>query len=330
MPARQSSIGATWDSEQHVVGRSAFGERLFPEVALRFATLTLRFRAQDATSTFAVSEQYFPFLVDPSGPVTCDFLCSLGEPEAGDSTPAFPSGGVWDLRIGNDGSEEMVFHYGRNRDFIGLALTFAPSFRQGTIVERELREAGERPATFGDSRWGPSVIRVASSPYIEYMVARLIPRHRGLHCHSSIAIADGGAYVFAGHSGAGKSTIAGLAEQAGAYVPSDDRTLITLGEAGAEAWGTPWHGDLPRKSPAGAPLRAVFLLQHDSSDYVEPLSRGRALKELYTRLIQPGLSADEVVLTLEHLERLLTAVPVALLHFRPTVAAVRMAIATYP
>lgn len=224
----------------------------------------------------------------------------------------------------------MVFHFGRGERFVGLSLQFSPSFRSGTIVERELEHVSSLPATFTTPGWGPKIIRIATTPFVEYIVSRLIGRHGGLHLHSSLALANGGAYVFVGHSGAGKSTIAGLAEEAGAFVPADDRVLVMLGENEATAWGTPWHGDLPRKSPAGGPVKAVYLLRQDTRDFVEPLTRGRAVKELYARLVQPRLSTHEVMLSLSHLERLTTLVPVETLHFRPTVGALRLAIARRP
>jgi energy-coupling factor transporter ATP-binding protein EcfA2 len=169
-------------------------------------------------------------------------------------------------------------------------------------------------------------VRADGYPLLEYCVARLLGRHDGLLIHASTAIVDGFAYVFVGHSGAGKSTMAAIAEAAGARIPTDDRTIITSGPPLPMAWGTPWHGSLIRKSPDGAPIRGLYLLKQAKEDRCEPLPPGRAVKELFVRLIQPRLHRTEVENTLRILERIVQQVPVAQLHFRPTAAAFELAL----
>jgi hypothetical protein len=92
------------------------------------------------------------------------------------------------------------------------------------------------------------------------------------------------------------------------------------------AWGTPWHGSLVRKSPEGAPLRCIYLLQQARENQCEPLSPARAVKELFVRLIQPRLHGAEIQQTLHVLESIVEQVPTAVLHFRPTEAAFEMAL----
>jgi energy-coupling factor transporter ATP-binding protein EcfA2 len=148
--------------------------------------------------------------------------------------------------------------------------------------------------------------------------------------HATTLLADGGAYVFCGHSGAGKSTMAEQAESTGAEVLSDDRTILTVDDGVVRAWGTPWHGTYRRGSPRSAPVRGVWMLVQAPEDRIAPLHPAQAYKELFVRLIQPSVSAVEVERTLDALGRLVGAVPVAELHFRPTPEAFRLARASRP
>ena len=281
-------------------------------LSLRFGKLVIGFRAADLPTRFSIEETHIPFVVPSDTPADLALACRLAPLESPAGAVTSTAGGAWDLRRHGDGSEDIVFRGGADFDTEVWHLHFDSSFRTGTLTEAPLMP--------------DRAVRVDGYPVLEYIVTRQLARHDGLLIHASTAIVDGGAYVFVGHSGAGKSTMAAIAEAAGARIPTDDRTVITVRDGVADAWGTPWHGSLVRKSPDGAPLRALYLLQQASHDRCEPVARGRALKELFVRLIQPRLDAVEVQRTLETLEQLVHSVPVSVLHFRPTPAAFELAI----
>jgi hypothetical protein len=209
--------------------------------------------------------------------------------------------------------EDIVFRGGPNFGTEVWHLRLDPSFRTGRLTETPISAAG--------------AVRADGYPLLEYVVARLLARHDGALIHASTAIVHGSAYVFVGHSRAGKSTMAAIAEAAGAQIPTDDRTILTIRDGKAMAWGTPWHGSLVRKTPDGAPIKQIYLLQKAEIDHREPLSQARAVKELFVRLIQPRLHGSEVQQTLEVLERIAHEVPVSNLYFRPTPAAFELAVA---
>ena len=280
-------------------------------LSLRFGQLVLAFRAVDRSVRFSIEDTHVPFVVPEDAPPDLELSCRIG-PITTPSGPITVKGGdAWDLRRRADGSEDIVFRGGAQFGTDVWQLKIDASFRRGTLVEAPVMP--------------DPCVRADGYPLLEYLVARLLGRRNGLLIHASTAIVDGSAYVFVGHSGAGKSTMAAIAEAAGARIPTDDRTIITVGPE-VMAWGTPWHGSLVRKSPEGAPVRGVYLLQHASADRTEPLPAGRALKELFVRLIQPRLDSHEVQETLRILELLVKRVPVAVLHFRPTRAAFELAL----
>jgi hypothetical protein len=281
-------------------------------ISLRFGHLVIAFRPARPSTRFSIEETHVPFVVprDTAPDLVLDCEVAPLRPLSGSVT--YSAGRSWDLHRHEDGAEEIVFRGGAEFGTDVWQLKLDSAFRRGTLVEAPVMP--------------DRTVRADGYPLLEYIVARLLARHDGALIHASTAIVDDGAYVFVGHSGAGKSTMASIAEAEGARIPTDDRTILTARDGLPMAWGTPWHGSLIRKSPEGAPLRGLYLLQQAKDDRREPLPRSRAVKELFVRLIQPRLHPAEVQQTLEVLERIVERVPVAILHFRPTRAAFALAV----
>ena len=281
-------------------------------VALRFARFVMRFVGETPEVRFAIGEHYEPFRVSDRLSPDLEVRCSVGDVSPSSAPIAFAAGRTWDLRRFEDGGEEILFRYGPDHSVPYWRLTIAPSFDAVRLVQ---------------TRDGPgSVFHVVDSPLVEFLIARLAARTGGLHLHASMAVVDGQALVFVGHSGAGKSTMAAIAEQAGAVIPTDDRTLITLERESVVGWGTPWMGSLERKSPASGVVAGIFLLKQASANRVEAMEASSAVKEIFVRLVHPRLSSGEVTRTLDALEQLTLRVPVATLHFVPTRAAFELAL----
>ena len=281
-------------------------------ISLRFGHLVIAFRPARPGTRFSVEETHVPFLVPSETTPDLILDCEVAPLRPLSGPVTYSAGRAWDLRRHEDGAEEIVFRGGAEFGTDVWQLRLDSAFRCGTLVEAPVMP--------------DRAVRADGYPLLEYIVARLVARHDGALIHASTAIVDEGAYVFVGHSGAGKSTIASIAESEGARIPTDDRTILTARDGQPMAWGTPWHGSLIRKSPEGAPLRRLYLLQQAKEDRCEPLPPGRAVKELFVRLIQPRLHPTEVQLTLEVLERIVDRIPVAILHFRPTPAAFALAV----
>ena len=281
-------------------------------LSLRFGRLVIAFRGARPSDRFSIEDTHVPFVVPSDTPAHLRLACRIAPIHAPSGTIAFSAGRSWDLWRQADGSEDIVFRGGADFGTDVWHLRLDSTFRAGSLYEAPVIADG--------------FIRADGYPLLEYIVARLLARHDGALIHASTAIVDDGAYVFVGHSGAGKSTIAAIAEAAGATIPTDDRTILSAGDETPMAWGTPWHGSLVRKSPEGAPISRIYLLQQARENRCEPLTSARAVKELFVRLIQPRLHGGEIQQTLHVLESIVERVPVAVLHFRPTEAAFEMAL----
>lgn len=103
--------------------------------------------------------------------------------------------------------------------------------------------------------------------------------------HSCGAVHDGRAYLFAGASGKGKSTVARQLAECGRGLLGDDMVLVSHDLDGWTAHGSPMGGDLSRTSLVNSslPLDTVFLIdQADKTSWnrVEPAEATAALMGL--------------------------------------------------
>lgn len=141
----------------------------------------------------------------------------------------------------------------------------------------------------------------------------------GLPLHAAGVIHRGSLYLFAGVSGAGKSTAAGLSAQLGDTVLDDDQVLIERPPDGpyrARAWGYGTQG-------AGAPLKAVFFLFQSEDERLERLSKAAAARLLFARsldIMGNALMDDDYQKALFLAAQVARVVPGYELHFRKTPA----------
>jgi hypothetical protein len=226
-------------------------------------------------------------------------------PRAFDSTPVFRAKSVWELRRDEMGREQVYFE---RRDASGrvlplMSLTIDPAFDRAALLRRG--EEGQEDILVG-------------YPIDEYLVARILGRRNGVILHASSVVVDGRSFLFLGHSGAGKSTMAEIASFCGAEVLSDDRTIVTIEHGVATAWGSPWHGSCSKSSPTCAPVAAILLLVQAPRNEVRRIDASRAFSEMFVRVYQPTVDAGEVERVVDVLHYVASAVPSGELEFLPT------------
>lgn len=132
--------------------------------------------------------------------------------------------------------------------------------------------------------------------FFRALVAYRLLEQGGVVVHSAGIVRDGGAFLFLGRSGAGKTTVSRLGLERGATVLSDDLNALQPGAAGAELEKLPFTGDLggdlgDSGAPAARyPLRALFRLEKSGEDRLIPLSRAEAVACLLA--CSPFLNVD--------------------------------------
>lgn len=148
----------------------------------------------------------------------------------------------------------------------------------------------------GDFRaeWDPAAcrgwIRQSANPYSLDSVLRIVhslilAREGGMLMHSSSAVRDGRAYLFAGVSGVGKTTISRLAPP-DVHVLTDEMSYLRKETGGFHAYGTPFAGDLARPGEnLRAPLAAIYLLRQGPENRIDELGSADAVRGLMANIL---------------------------------------------
>ncbi len=180
----------------------------------------------------------------------------------------------------------------------------------------------------GDFRaeWDPASnsgsIRQSANPYSIDSVLRilhtlLLSRQGGFLVHAASAVRNGKAFLFAGASGAGKTTLSKLAP-ADAVLLTDEISYVRRQEYGYTAFGTPFAGELAKVGEnVCAPIAAVYLLAKGPENRIEPVAQAQASRALLTNILFFAEDAELVSLVFQSACEFVTRVPVYRLTFVP-------------
>jgi hypothetical protein len=144
------------------------------------------------------------------------------------------------------------------------------------------------------ARWDPAArrgfVRQAAYPYAIDSVMRIIhslvlARGGGFLLHSASAVRGGRAFLFAGVSGAGKTTISRLAPPDAALLSDEISYVRRVGDE-YHAFGTPFAGELGIAGEnIAAPIGALFLLDKGPRNSATPIAPGPALRSLMRNVL---------------------------------------------
>ena len=218
----------------------------------------------------------------------------------------FDSGGLWQL-FSRDG--RFVFR------FASPVLGFNP-YRWG-----------EFDSDFGTGRiWLHSRLRYHQPgfypleyPLDELLVLNWLARGRGAEIHAcGVLDRSGDGYLFAGQSGAGKTTMAQLwMAQQGITVLSDDRVIVRLRDGLPWIHGTPWCGRGGQVHPGRGRLKGIFFLRHGRQDQIISQPSCEATARLFSCCFPPFYHRQGLDFTLNFLAQLAETVPCYELRFVP-------------
>jgi hypothetical protein len=139
----------------------------------------------------------------------------------------------------------------------------------------------------------------------------------GFLIHASGLARNGNGYLFAGESGAGKSTVA-LASAQTSTILSDDLVLAYLTQTGGEIWGTPFFGTVSEPGPnVSAPLKGIYFLRKAPANELVRLTDGEALPRLLKTLMYFGDDRETAQCVLDLALAVCRRVPMYDLHFLP-------------
>jgi hypothetical protein len=148
----------------------------------------------------------------------------------------------------------------------------------------------------GDFRaeWNPSSgkgrVQQTANPYSIDSVLRivhtlLLAGDGGFLMHACSAVRNGRAFLFAGVSGAGKTTMARLAPPDVAVL-TDEISYVTREEGDYFAFGTPFAGELGRPGlNMRAPLAGVYLLAKGPENKIEEVNTEEAIRAVLRNIL---------------------------------------------
>lgn len=283
-------------------GGDSFATVVSSPLLIRIAGLTLGVNSPEDGPGIVVSDAAGAFVVN-SGIPDVNLNVTWGEI---DSSPRgrllFDSGGVWMLR-----EERDWLCYSFSSPTLGgvyRRAVFDREFRRG-VITLDRAKFERRPVPYP-----------LEYPLDELVVINRLALADGIEVHGcGIVDTNGRGYLFAGQSGAGKSTIARLWSAAGATVLSDDRVVLRNDGDGVVMHGTPWHGDAAYAEPRSAPLTGILFLRQAPLHGIVPLLAAHAGGLLFSCAFPVFHSARALERNLAFIERTVSTVPVVALEF---------------
>ncbi len=180
----------------------------------------------------------------------------------------------------------------------------------------------------GDFRaeWEPAKrrgwIRQTANPYSIDAVLRIVhtlilARQGGFLLHSASAIRNGKAFLFAGVSEAGKTTISRLAPP-DVTLLTDEISYVRKEQGGYVAYGTPFTGELAKLGEnVSAPVSALYLLAKGTGNRIDPVAPAEATRSLLANLLFFAEDEDLVQAIFHSAFEFVNHVPVSRLTFVP-------------
>ncbi len=152
--------------------------------------------------------------------------------------------------------------------------------------------------------------------FIRLIVAMLAYEHRGFLFHAAGVVKHSRAYIFLGHSGAGKTTVSRLSGEQN--VLNDDLVVFLPHPEGWWVYATPfWNLTQVRPKPASAPLYAMYHLVQDRRVFLEDISPSLGLAEFLASVPVISMDPFRSQTLMSRAQALLKTYPVRNLHFLP-------------
>jgi hypothetical protein len=209
---------------------------------------------------------------------------------------------------------------------------FTPGFVDPDADVRVTQHAGKWAMERGDFRaeWEPArrtgTIRQSANPYSIDAVLRIVHTlvladEGGFLMHAASVIRNGKAFLFAGVSGAGKTTISRLAPP-DATLLTDEISYVRKDAQKQDhsyvAYGTPFTGELAKVGEnVSAPVSALYLLAQGPENRIDPVAPGQAVRELLANVLFFAEDQELVQRSFHAACEFVSRVPVSRLTFVP-------------
>ena len=153
--------------------------------------------------------------------------------------------------------------------------------------------------------------------YCESLIRSCSRMEGGFQAHASSAIRNSRAFLFAGVSGAGKTTTVRLAPS-DAVVLTDEISYVRRIGNGYRAYGTPFAGELARPGAnASALVHRLCLLKQGPQNRLRPVRRAEAIRALMRHVLFFAHDSELVERVLDSVVKFVASVEVMEMEFTP-------------
>jgi hypothetical protein len=158
---------------------------------------------------------------------------------------------------------------------------FANGTEHGTFAWQGL--SGEFDFAMREARMSCSLNPAGLNSFLRFIFSVILLKEQGFLVHASGLIKNGVGYIFPGKSGAGKTTITQLSQDA--TLLSDDLPIVKLGD-NPVIFGTPfWGGLAVAGEKTSAPLAGIYFPIKDKENYVERLTPKKTFEKLLSNAV---------------------------------------------
>jgi hypothetical protein len=198
-----------------------------------------------------------------------------------------------------------------------------PFLNYDVIIKKDLHKVSYQRADYYivvDDTYKHATISVHNELALKHALMNLysafLVHHKwGLLVHSSCAVEKGCAHLFAGHSGAGKSTAAMLSKPRSLL--SDEATILKITKDGVIVFDSPFRSELkPLKLQQSYPLKSIQLLNQSVQNKRMAINHAESLIRMIDKVFYWPHCAEETIRIIHLLKLLVEQVPVYELHFQ--------------
>jgi hypothetical protein len=165
---------------------------------------------------------------------------------------------------------------------------------------------------------GVRVLNPMHYPLDQLLLMHLLALNSGALVHASSLAIEDRAWLFPGRSGAGKSTLfRQFSTRTDVTGISDERVALRKCGGLYNVYGTPWPGEDHVARNIKAPLAGICFMKHSKSSEIRQISVAEAVGRLLPAVSIPWYDRQATGMILSFCDKLLSAVPLYEITFRP-------------
>ena len=175
-----------------------------------------------------------------------------------------------------------------------------------------------------NTRTGIARMDINTKPFVISSLLRIIYaikmiEKKGLFVHASSFVRDGVAYLFAGKSGAGKTTLVKIATRSDREIQllSDEISLITYERGEVFAYSTPFWGSTRIMGRyIKAPLRSIYFINKSKRTFTRQIDNTTAMQNILANILFASLDQESLSEGLKTAKNIITKAECRILNFQ--------------